>query len=127
MLSIVPEPEPQDTPFNEPYTVTLQGGQRATIEFTPEESGTVFYLATCAISKETQTTYEIQQDQTPMYGPSYIPPTDIDDLVATWTPAKTFRTSLTVIISNTGTTERTYHIQPVGYEAPANRGDAGGA
>lgn len=116
MPHVIPKPSPDDTPFLSPYTVTVPAGSKATVEFTPDESGSVFYLASVAISKEAQTTYELRDDGTPMYGPSAVPPTDIDDSTVTWVPCQRFRTSLKAIIKNVSSAERTYTVLPMGYE-----------
>ena len=94
----------------------MPAGSKATVEFEPEESNSVFYLASVAISKEAQTTYELRDDGTPMFGPAAIPPTDIDDSSVTWVPCQRFRTSLSVIIKNVSSAARTYSILPMGYE-----------
>ena len=116
MPRVIPEPSPDDTPFLEPYTASVPAGSKATITFEPEESGSTFYLAGVAISKEDQTTYELRDDGTPMYGPAAIPPTDIDDSGVTWVPCQRFRTSLQAIIKNVGPSERVYTVLPMGYE-----------
>ena len=121
-MNVVPRPNPEDVAFNDPYTVELEDGEEAEVTFTPEQSGSTFYLATVAISKVRGTIYELEDDQTQMYGPANIPPTDIDDLTVTWTPCKQFKDSLTVYIRNlTGNIQR-YHVQPIGFE----RADGGG-
>jgi len=53
-----------------------------------------------------------------VFGPAPIPPTDIDDLQVTFTPALGFSQSMEVIVRNLSATtgERDYSIQPVGYE-----------
>ncbi|MFC6796173.1 hypothetical protein ACFQFH_19915 [Halobaculum halobium] len=111
----VPEPDPDDVPFNEPYTAELDDGEKVTVTFTPEQSGSVFYLPILAISKVRGTIYEIRDDGSTQYGPAAIPPTDIDDMTVTFAPAKRFRDSQ-VIIRNTSGAPQTYHIQPVGFE-----------
>lgn len=116
MPHVIPEPSPDDTPFLSPYTVTVPAGSKATVTFEPEESGSVFYLASVAISKEDQTTYELRDDGTTMFGPAAVPPTDIDDSSVTWVPCQRFRTSLTAIIKNVSSAERTYTVLPMGYE-----------
>lgn len=117
MPRVIPEPDPDDTPFLSPYTVTIPAGSKATVVFEPEESSSVFHLAAVAISKEAETTYEIRDDGTPMYGPAAIPPTDIDDSTVTWVPCQRFRNSLEVIIKNVSDAQqRTYSILPMGYE-----------
>ena len=117
MGSVVPEPEPEDVAFNEPVTVDLDPAQRATVTFTPEQSGSTFYLHTLAVSKVEGTIYEVRDDDTEMYGPASVPPTDIDDLTVCWRPAKQFSRSLEVVIVNNSESEQTYHVQPVGHES----------
>jgi len=112
----IPEPGPDDVPFNEPYTAELEDGEKVTVTFTPEQSGSVFFLPVLAISKVRGTIYEIRDDGSTQYGPAAIPPTDIDDLTSTFVPAKQFRDSLEVIIRNNSGNPQTYHIQPVGFE-----------
>ncbi|MFD1566013.1 hypothetical protein [Halolamina litorea] len=113
---MIPEPSPDDTPFLEPFTISVPAGSKGTVTFVPEESGSTFYLASVAISKEEQTTYEIRDDSTPMYGPAAVPPTDIDDSGVTWVPCQSFESSLKVIIKNVSSTQRTYTVLPMGYE-----------
>ena len=116
MPQVIPEPSANDTPFLSPYTVSIPPGSKATVEFVPEESGSVFHLASVAVAKEARTTYEIKDDGTTMYGPAAIPPTDIDDSGVTWVPCQRFRSSLEVLIKNVGSSERTYTVLPMGYE-----------
>lgn len=121
-MNVVPRPNEEDVAFNDPYTVELEDGEEAEVTFSPEQSGSTFYLATVAISKIRGTIFELEDDQTPMYGPANIPPTDIDDLTITWAPCKQFEDSLTVYIRNFTGSAQTYHIQPIGFE----RADGGG-
>ena len=109
-------PPDDATPLATPKTVRLDGGEEATITWTPERSGTTFYLQVLAASKASESTYRIKADGSVIYGPAAIPPTDIDDLVPVWNPAHEFTTSLELRIQNVGTGTRTYHAQPVGYE-----------
>ncbi len=116
MPRVIPEPSRDDTPFLSPYTVDVPAGSKATVEFVPEESNSVFYLASVAVSKEAETTYELRDDGTTMFGPAAVPPTDIDDSAVTWVPCQRFRSSLEVIIKNVSSATRTYTVLPMGYE-----------
>ena len=108
---------PEDaTSFAHPESVELQAGEKATIEWEPERSGTTFYMKVLAASKAKDTVYTIKADGSTIFGPAAVPPTDIDDLVAVWDPPKTFTTSVEITIKNLGTGTRTYHAQPVGFE-----------
>lgn len=108
---------PEDaTAFASPQSVELASGERATISWEPDRSGTTFFMHVLAVSKAADTTYEVRCDGRTVFGPAAIPPTDIDDLKAVWDPPQTFDTDLTLIIKNLGTGSRTYHAQPVGFE-----------
>jgi hypothetical protein len=105
----------EDKPFNNPESAQVGSNEKWTVEFTPENTGTTFVLPELAVSKQSQTTYEVKLDGTSVYL-SDIPPTDIDDSTQTWLPAKTFSSSLEVIVRNFASSTRTYHVQPKGWE-----------
>jgi hypothetical protein len=114
---LVPCPDADDAPFNETVAATLSPGQKLTAEFTPEQSETRMYLPILAISKYSNMSYRASADGEPIYGPSKIPPTDVDDLSVTFVPAKSFTRSLTVEVSNLDpNADRFVVIQPVGWE-----------
>lgn len=106
-----------DKPFNDPESATLGSNEKWTVEFEATDQGTTFVLPELAISKRTQTTYEVQLDGTPVYLAD-IPPTDIDDSTQTWLPPKTFENQMTVIVRNFADSTRTYQAQPKGWETP---------
>lgn len=124
MPRVIPEPSASDNPFLDPFTIQVPGESKGTVTFEPEEYGSTFYLATVAISKESQTTYEIKDDGTEMFGPSQVPPTDIDDFGVTWVPCQQFKNSLEVVIRNLSGGPKTYTVLPMGYESKENRGEA---
>jgi hypothetical protein len=114
---IVPCPDPGDAPFNETISATLSPGQKLTAEFQPEQSETRMFLPILAASKYKEMSYKVSADGEPIYGPSRVPPTDIDDLQVTFIPAKSFTQSLTVEVSHLGSTaDRFVVVQPVGWE-----------
>lgn len=117
MVVVYPEPSADDVPFNDPYSVDLDDGEKVTVTYTPEQSGAIFRLAALAISKHPGTIYEVRDESGTIYGPAAIPPTDIDDLVACWVPAQSFTGELTIEVRNNSGKVQTYHVQPVGYEA----------
>jgi len=116
VTQVIPQPNAEDVAFNDPYTVEIDHEKEAEIKFTPEQSGSTFYVAAVAISKVRDTVYEIQDDGSEMFGPANIPPTDIDDLTVTWVPCKQFETSMTVYIRNFTGSPQEYHVQPIGFE-----------
>lgn len=120
-MNVIPAPEPADVAFNEPYTLTLDDGQEGVVTFTPEQSGSTFYVAAVAMSKVSGTVYELSDDGTTMYGPANIPPTDIDNFSVCWLPCKQFETTLKATITNLSGNRQTYHIQPVGFERSEGR------
>lgn len=113
-----PLPSTDAVAVSDPTTVELGEAEQATITYTPEQSGTTFYVPVVAISKEQETEYRIKADDTVIWGPAEIPPTDIDDLQPMWTPAQEFQTRLSVEITNLRTDGgvRRYHVMPVGWE-----------
>lgn len=113
-----PLPSDDAAPIADPTTVVLGPAEQATISFSPDQSGTTFYLPVVAASKEPDTEYRIKIDDTTVWGPSEIPPTDIDDLQPVWMPAQVFQSRLVVEITNLRTDggERRYHVLPVGFE-----------
>ncbi|MFD1633172.1 hypothetical protein ACOZ4L_05710 [Haloplanus ruber] len=114
---LVPCPDPDDAPFNETVSAVLSPGQKLTAEFTPEQSETRMFLPILAVSKYPEMSYQAKADGENIYGPSRIPPTDVDDLSVTFIPAKSFEQSLTVEVSNLSTnTDRFVIVQPVGWE-----------
>lgn len=114
---LVPCPAASDAPFNETVSATLSPGQKLTAEFTPEQTDTTMYLPILAVSKFPNMSYRAEADGEPIYGPSRIPPTDVDDLSVTFIPAKSFERKLVVEASNLDSTaDRFVVIQPVGWE-----------
>jgi hypothetical protein len=104
-----------DRPFNDPESAQVGSGEKWTVEFTPENTGTTFVLPELAISKRPSTTYEVKLDGSRIYLAD-IPPTDIDDSTQTWLPPRTFSNSLEVIVRNFGDATDTHYVQPKGWE-----------
>lgn len=117
MNSALSIPE-QSVALCKPKTVDLPDGSKATIEFEPEQSGSTFYVPTIAASKIRDTSYSITFDGGEEEYVGAIPPTDIDDLAAVWTPPKEFDNSCTVVMKNLGSNPQTYHVQLIGWEVP---------
>jgi hypothetical protein len=115
---LVPCPDPDDAPFNETVSAEVKSGQKLTAEFTPDQSETRMYLPIMAVSKYPDMSYTVKADGERIYGPSRIPPTDVDDLSVTFIPAKSFTSSLTVEVTNlsSSSTDRWIVVQPVGWE-----------
>lgn len=108
---------PEDSiPLCEPETVELQGGQKATIEFSPERSSTTLQIVTPAVSKYSESSYEIRLDGNTKYGPAALPPTDVDDMAGMWRPARQAQNEVQIIIKNLSGVSRTYHTQLIGWE-----------
>lgn len=118
MSEFIPRPQPDDVPVNQPEKVILDGGQRARIRYRPVQRKTDgFVMPIVAVSKHPESTYRAKFDGQLRYGPSSIPPTDIDDLAVTFLPAYEFERELEIVVTNTSSsTTRTYHIQPIGFE-----------
>ncbi|GGM26826.1 hypothetical protein [Haloarcula argentinensis] len=114
---IVPEPTANDVPYNDPITRLLDAGEQMAVTFSPTKQVTQFILPILAISKHPESSYEAWMDGERVYGPAPVPPTDIDDLAATFIPARRFSSSLTIYVRNLSeTTTRRYTVQPLGWE-----------
>lgn len=106
-------------PYNEPYSAVLSPGQKLTATFTPETSGTTFFMPILAATKRPDSAYTVKADDTTIFGPDHsIPPTDIDDLTTVWWPPKEWSTKLEVTVKrlSTATGDKPYHVQPIGWE-----------
>ena len=123
MTDVVPAPSAEDIPVNEPVSVDIGPDQQATVTFTARQrTNNGFVLPIVAVSKRSQSSYEITMDEEEVYGPASIPPTDIDDLGVCFVPAYEFEQELEVQVANLSDTEREYHVQPIGYERRGNGG-----
>jgi hypothetical protein len=116
-----PIPSDDATAIDAAETVRLGPAERGTVSFEPERSGTRFHLTTVAVSKREGAAYRILMDDEEEWNAA-IPPTDVDDLQATFVPTKTFRTRMTVVVEDlrASGSKRDYHIQPVGWEQESN-------
>jgi len=125
MSEVIPPPSENDKPINEPLSTRLDPGQRATFTYEPRQQTTPgFVVPIVAISKSPESSYTIWFDNRKVFGPSSVPPTDIDDLGVTFTPAFEFEDKLRVQVENISeNTTRTYTVQPVGYERVSEGGD----
>lgn len=110
------EPPDGATPVHAVEQVVVPEGGRASITFTPEQSGTTFWLPIIAIGKRGGTTYEVVADGVTRYAQAALPPTDVDDLSQCFMPPLEFQTKLELIIRNTATKPQTYGMQVVGWE-----------
>jgi len=104
------------TPVCEATRVQLDTGEKAQIEFTPEQSGTTFKAPIVAVTRANGTTYEIHADGTGRYDESPVPPSEPNHLSQCFIPSLEFEDSLTVTIRNVGDQIRTYTAQVVGWE-----------
>lgn len=121
MTEIVPKPDADAVGYNDPITRRLDPGQQLTVTFSPKQQVSEFLLPILAISKYRNSSYEMWLDGERQYGPAPIPPTDIDDLTATFVPAKSFSSSMRVVVRNLDdTSTRTYSVQPIGWEVAGN-------
>ncbi|SEW10124.1 hypothetical protein [Halobacterium jilantaiense] len=118
MPDLIPAPSPDDRPFAETASVDLASGEEITLTYEPVSNDAMFRVGTVAISKRADTEYVLRMDDEVVFGPAPVPPTDVDDLQVTFTPALGFSHSMEVVVRNLSATtgDREYAIQPVGYE-----------
>jgi hypothetical protein len=113
---LYPQPDKNAVGINEPATIDLDPGERGTVTYETQQRISEIVLPVLAISKYAGCVYEVRADGQWRYGPAEIPPTDIDDLSVCFLPALRFETSLTIQITNLGSTGRTINVQPIGWE-----------
>jgi len=115
----IPLPDEGDVPIQEAAQVALNPGEKVTVTMTPETSGSQHKVPIVAITKRKGSSYEIAVDGTNRFGPSPIPPTDIDDVDATFIPALDMQSKLETEIKDLRASggERTYFVQVIGWEA----------
>ena len=106
----------QATPIHEATQVELESGEKATVTFEPEESGTTAKVPIVAIDRRQDSTYQIDADGTTRFEEAAIPPTDTNDLSRRFYPPLSFSTKLTVIIRNASPNRQTYAVQVIGGE-----------
>jgi hypothetical protein len=113
-----PLPADDAVPVHATAKVDLQPGEKGVIEVKPENDGR-HQIPTVAISKYSGATYTIEVDGTKRFGPDApTPPTDPDDLEATFVRCLELESTLTITVRDTRTTgnSREYEAHVVGYE-----------
>lgn len=117
MTGVAPCPDPDDLPYNETETAVLDEGQKLVAEFEPEGATTDARLPIVAMSKYPGATYEVRIDNETYYGPSSIPPTDVDDTDVTFLPAFQWNKQVKCIVRNVaGGNARETSVQIIGWE-----------
>lgn len=117
MTTIIPCPNEDDLPFNEVVEGSLDTGQKLTATFQPEQNSTTMVLPIVAISKFPGFEYTVSVDDEVVYGPTTIPPTDVDDLQVTFIPAHQFHQEVKVVAKNVASSNgRDVAIQVMGWE-----------
>lgn len=117
MTAVVPCPDAADRPYNVTETALLDQGQKLTASFTPEGATTRARLPIVAMSKYPGATYEVKIDGETRYGPSQVPPTDIDDSTVTFIPAYRWNEAVEAIVRNvSGGDSRETTVQIIGWE-----------
>jgi hypothetical protein len=107
-------PEGEWIPVNKAETATIPAGSKATFEFEPDASG--MHVDAVAASKFAGLTYEVIVDHDTRFGPTGVPPTDVDDLTTTHNPRMEVARKLTVIVKNPSSTSREVAAQVRGVE-----------
>ncbi len=114
-----PLPSDEAVPIHATAKVDLDPGQKGIIEVKPENQTSVHQVPVVAISKRSDATYTVEVDGTKRFGPDApAPPTDPDDLQATFLRALEMENNITVTVRDTRTTgaSREYEMHVIGYE-----------
>ncbi|WP_418283910.1 hypothetical protein [Halorubrum sp. DTA46] len=117
-MNSIPAPDENDRPLNQPETVTLDPGERATVSYEAHQrTGGGFVLPILGMTKHPDSIYKATVDGSEtIYNESAVPPTDVDDKTVTFAPAYSFDSSLTCEITNLSDARRRYTVQPIGFE-----------
>lgn len=112
-----PLPPEDSVPLNAADGATLDPGERVTFTFTSTQAGATMMVPVIAASKFPQARYEVQLDGSTVYGPAPVPPTDVDDLAATFHPARQAQQQIEIVVSNlSSSTTRVCTAQAIGWE-----------
>lgn len=119
-MNVVPEPDADDIPINEPLSAEIGGQQRAKFKWELTQNVSEVLLPVVAATKYSQSSYKVTLDGgSAEYGPREVPPTELDDKAVCFLPARSFSQKLEVEVTNlrdSDTSPRTYHVQPIGWE-----------
>lgn len=119
-MNVVPEPDGNDVSVHETASVDLEPGQKVEVVMQPDSQGSLHRIPIVAVTKHSDATYQIDIDgNTERFGPSPVPPTDIDDLAVTFLPALRLQNELRIIVRDVRSTgnPRQYVMQVIGWEA----------
>jgi len=114
-----PLPDESSIPIHEVAKVRLRPGEKAKVTVEPDSQGETHHIPAVAISKYSGATYGIEVDETERYGPhAPVPPTDPDDLEATFLRALRMTREMVVTIRDVRETgsARDYQIHVLGWE-----------
>ncbi len=114
-----PLPSQDAVPIHAVAKVDLDPGEKGVVEVTPENQTSTHQIPVVAISKRSGATYTVECDDTERFGPDApAPPTDPDDLEATFVRCLEMENNVTVTVRDTRTTGNTreYEIHVIGYE-----------
>ena len=101
-------------PVNEADGANVPAGARADFTFRPDASG--MEVDAVAASKFSGLTYEVRVDDDRRFGPSPIPPTDIDDMTTTHNPRMEVDQQLVIMVRNPSERDRYVAAQVRGVE-----------
>lgn len=114
-----PLPSQAAVPIHAVGRVDLEPGEKGVVEVEPENQTSTHQIPVVAISNYDRATYTVECDGTERFGPNApAPPTDPDDLTATFLRALEMENNVNVTIRDTRTTgnSREYEIHVIGYE-----------
>ena len=114
-----PLPDQGAVPIHETAKVDLRPGEKVKIRVQPDNQGATHWIPVVAISKRPGATYTVEADDTERFGPdSPVPPTDPDDLNATFLRALRMDRELVVTIKDVRETGnvREYELHVLGWE-----------
>lgn len=115
-----PLPDDGAVPIHATDRVELEPGQKGKIIIEPDNQSSTHFVPVVAISKRQGVTYSVHVDDTERYGPNaHTPPTDPDDLEATFLRALEMEREIVVTIRDVrkAGSARHYDVHVLGWEA----------
>ena len=115
-----PLPDDGSVPIHATAQVTIGPGEKAEVSVTPDTAGSTHFVPAIAVSKLSGATYTVAVDGVDRFGPdSPVPPTDPDDMTATFLRALEMTRSVEITVKDVrgSGNPRDYEIHVLGWEA----------
>lgn len=120
MVLYTPLPDDGAVPIHATERVTLGPQEKGEIVVEPDNQSSTHFVPVVAVSKRSNATYTVEVDETTRYGENtHTPPTDPDDLTATFLRALEMEREIVITVRDVRTSgaERNFDAHILGWEA----------